>query len=560
MIPQPATFPSTHQESSVFFSSRWLLGLGLLVLTSMAYAEIPAVNSEEVALGRRIYMEGILPSGEPLKGMRQNVVQLEGATAACETCHRRSGIGSLEANISVKPITGAFLFATDDNRPMALLDTRAANDITKPHAPYTEASLAKAIREGINVSGRQMNLLMPHYALSDRDIKALTAYLRQLSSELSPGVGEDTLQFATIITPDVDPKKAEVMVRMMHVAFDQRNISQQVYSGRMRSPLDLLPRKLRNWQLKVWQLTGAPETWAAQLAENYRRNPVFAVISGVSNSTWEPVSQFCEQEKLPCLLPSVPLPPIKSSFYLRYFSRGVALEADVLATQLRNKEIKSPQRLLQIYRNTEVGRGAAQKLSEDLKGSDVKVEDRILASTKPADIKALLKWVSSQDVVMLWLNPADLAAVNKAAPKQVPAVVYVSGFLADEDYSFVSKAWKSHVRVVYPYELGEKRQKNADKMKQWLKTWQLPLVDEPFQNEVFFDLLLITDLSSQMLDNFYRDYLVERTEDMLSIGSNVSAYPYLSLSRNQGFASKGAYIAHLDAKGELVADTEWLIP
>ena len=89
-------------------------------------------------------------------------------------------------------------------------------------------------------------------------------------------------------------------------------------------------------------------------------------------------------------------------------------------------------------------------------------------------------------------------------------------------------------------------------MKEWLKTWQLPLVNEAFQSEVFFNLLFLTDITSQMLDNLYRDYMVERAEDMLSLGSNVSAYPHLSLARGQRFASKGAYISRFAPDGKLV--------
>ena len=47
---------------------------------------------------------------------------------------------------------------------------------------------------------------------------------------------------------------------------------------------------------------------------------------------------------------------------------------------------------------------------------------------------------------------------------------------------------------------------------------------------------------------------------MLSTGSNVSAYPHLSLARNQRFASKGAYIAKLNPDGKLTPDSEWIIP
>ncbi len=560
MISPFTYFPGAGRGFQRLVSNCWLLCLFLLSLASVGHAEPSAANNAEVEMGRKIYMEGMRPSGESLKGMRQSSVQVEGATAACETCHRRSGMGSLEGNIVVMPITGRFLFATAENRPLALVDPREAKNVTRAHAPYNDESLGKAIREGINVSGAKMSPLMPQYALTDVEIKAVSSYLKQLSSDLSPGVGESSLRFATIVTPGVDPQKSKVMEDMMRRAFEQRNASQQTYSGRMRSPLDLLPRTLRNWDLTVWVLEGAPETWAAQLAEKYRSEPVFAVISGVSTTTWAPVHNFCQQEKLPCMFPSVALPPVETGYYPLYFSRGVTLEAEVLAKHLRSEDKSVPKRLVQFYRDDEVGRGAAKALTDALKDFDIKIENRALDDKDLAHLKNTLKDISSKDAVMLWLQSADLTAVSKAAPKQVPAVAYVSGFLAAENYSFISKAWKPNVRVVYPYELGAKREKNQQMMKGWLKTWQLPLVDEAFQSEVFFNVLFLTDLSSQMLDNLFRDHLIERAEDMLSFGSNVSAYPFLGLSRGQRFASKGAYIARFGKDGKLGADSEWLVP
>ncbi len=560
MIPHSSSFKDTRGDTSRRISSRQLVCLCLMTLAFTANAEPLLSSSEDVELGRRIYMEGILPSGESLKGQRMNAINVEGATAACETCHRRSGMGSLEGNIAITPITGRFLFATEDNRPLALVDPRAAKNLTRAHAPYTEATLGNALREGVNVNGQSLSPLMPKYTLSDAELKAVTAYLRQLSAEVSPGVDADTLHFATIVTAGVDPKQREVMVNMMRAAFAQRNASQQTYSGRMRSPLDLVPRTLRNWELSVWELQGAPETWSAQLIEMYRKEPVFAVISGLSNTTWAPVDAFCQQEKLPCLFPSVSLPPAQSDFYSLYYSKGVTLEANVLGKYFRNLGDKAPHRLLQIYRDDELGRGAALALTEALKGMAITVENRALTSQEPADVKVALKGLSSKDAVMMWLRPADLSTAFKSVPRQVPANAYVSGFLAEDAVSVVSKAWKPYVRVVYPYELGAKRQKNATALKEWLKTWQLPLVAELVQSEVFFNLLFMTDLVSQMLDNLYRDYMIERAEDMLSQGSNVSAYPYLSLARGQRFASKGAYIARFAGDDKLVADTEWIAP
>lgn len=567
MFSQFASFPEIRRESSWRLCSAWLVCLWLATSTFAVYAEQPVTSDSEVEIGRRIYMEGILPSGKPLQGKRMDTVQLEGASAACETCHRRSGMGSLEGNIVVTPINGRFLFSTDENRPIALMDQRAPKNVTRAHDPYSEASFTKALHEGVNVDGKPMNPLMPKYDLNETETKALIAYLKQLSAAVSPGVEAEKIHFATIITPDVDPKKRDAMISMMTKSFAQRNASQQSYSGRMRMPIDLIPRTLRNWELSVWELKGAPDTWGAQLEAQYNKQPVFAVISGISNTTWEPIHKFCQAQKIPCMLPSVTLAPVDNDFYSIYYSRGVALEADVLAKHLRNQEKKAPQRLFQVYRDNVVERGAAQALTQALRDSGIKIENRIISGNKPAALKQALKGVASKDALMLWLNPSDLSALNKAIPQKLPAVTYVSGFMAKENYGFVSKGWKPQVRVVYPYDLGEKRrgtgesrQKTEEALKKWLEAWQLPLVDTTFQSEVFFNLLFLTDISSQMLDNLFRDYMIERAEDMLSVGSNISLYPHLSLARGQRFASKGAYIAHIATDGKLVAESDWIAP
>jgi cytochrome c553 len=544
------------------FGRHTALGQGLLLLamaalTLGARAETP--NPNEIEQGRRIYQEGILPSGQHLKGRRPDSTEVEGSAAACTKCHRQSGMGSVEGQIHVPPISGRFLFAATEDRPLVLVDPRFPNDLLRARNPATEAEFANMLRDGIKTDGAKLHALMPRYQLSDTDIKALKAYLQQLSVELSPGVGADSLQFATIITPDIAPERRNALVKMLQAGFMQRNASQQELSGRMRTPMDLIPRKLRLWQLSVWELQGAPDTWAAQLAEKYRKEPVFAVLSGATNSSWMPVHNFCQQEKIPCLFPSIPQAAEKTAFYSLYFSRGVQLEADVLGKYLRGQGKKAPKRLIQIYRDNEMSQNAATTLSHSLKDSGITVENQLLSGSETANLTGLLKKLSPQDHVVLWLNPADLALVNKALPKKLPTT-YVSSYLSENNTTVFSKALKPHVRLVYPYQIGDKRHANINKMTNWLKTWALPKVDENFQSEVFFNLLLLTELSSQMLDNLYRDYLVERTEDMMNEGGDISAYPRLSLAPGQRFASKGAYIARFAKDGKLVADSEWLVP
>jgi hypothetical protein len=272
------------------------------------------------------------------------------------------------------------------------------------------------------------------------------------------------------------------------------------------------------------------------------------------------VHSFCQQEKVPCLFPSIPLPPENQGFYPFYFSRGVALEAEVLAKHLRDQGKNAPQRFVQVYRDDEVGRGAAEVFQRSLKDLDIRFETLVLKGGDSSELTRAMSTLTARDGVMLWMNPADIKLLGGIDSKLLPANVYISGFLAEGHYQNMAENLKRLVHVIYPYDLGSKSLANLTKLKAWLKMWKLPLVDDTFQSEVFFNLLLLTDITSQMLDNYYRDYMVERTEDMLSLGANVTTYPNLELAYGQRFASKGAFIAHFGSDGKLVAESEWIVP
>jgi len=72
------------------------------------------VGGTERGDAQRIYREGILPSGQPLRGVREAGVPIEGRAAACASCHRRSGIGVNEGRITIPPISGKYLLHPRD--------------------------------------------------------------------------------------------------------------------------------------------------------------------------------------------------------------------------------------------------------------------------------------------------------------------------------------------------------------------------------------------------------------------------------------------------------------
>jgi hypothetical protein len=143
--------------------------------------------------GERIYRDGMLLSGAPLLGERASAPGIQGKDAACTNCHRRSGLGEIEGRVLVPPVTARYLYRPR-KRPG---DTEGvAQTISEPgwrpellpqaeRGAYTDATLARAIREGIGPDGRRLDYLMPRFRLNEADMASLIAYLKQLSKSPS---------------------------------------------------------------------------------------------------------------------------------------------------------------------------------------------------------------------------------------------------------------------------------------------------------------------------------------------------------------------------------------
>jgi hypothetical protein len=493
--------------------------LALALLAHPALAE-SAPASGDVALGASIYLEGRLAAGTPIRGQREGREPVVGAAASCANCHRPSGMGQVEGDLQVPPIAGSFLFAQRGAQGVVTMDPRVSKLFNQAHDPYTDATLARAIRDGVNSQGRPMSVLMPRYALGQTEMGALIAYLRQLSTDWSAGVTRTQIEFATVITPEVEASRRKVFIDMMQTIVRQKNASTVIADTRknrhhMVSAAELVLGTERNWNLQIWELQGPPQTWREQLEARYRSQPVFALVSGLSDASWQPVQDFCEQQRVPCWFPSVEAAGSAAGAYSLYFSNGVRLESALLAQGL-STQARRPRRLIQLCRDDALGGVAAVSLRDALAASGIEVVDRKIGPDAAAAdaLREALGAAKPDEAMMFWLRPGDLAALDAVEPP--PIEVYFSGALARGQESLIPAAWRARSHLVFPYELPSKRRKNLEYFHAWINLRSIPLVDEPMQSEVFFAMNFLTDTLSEMLDNLYRDYLIERTEQMLS--------------------------------------------
>jgi cytochrome c553 len=496
------------------------------LLAAASVSQIAQAAEDPVEQGHAIYASGTFSSGDPLRAIGLGGIRLSGAKAACVSCHRRSGLGGKEGGVAVSPITGPILYST----PHSSLPQRPGREApaVRPlrqdsRAAYDDLLLARALRTGIDASGTPLHPLMPRYDLSDADMAALIAYLRQLSAAPAVGLQNQTLHLATVVTPDADPERAQRVTDTL-TAWSR--------SGALGGiPMDL----------QIWRLQGPPEGWTRQLQALQAKQPVYALISGAGRARWGPVRDFCEKEAVPCLFPIVDLAPDESNdFYTLYLSRGVPLEARILARRVSEMEPR-PARVVQLF-DDEAGAESARLLAEQL-GKEIL---HITRAWNPDSAAPALDDLGAADVVIGWLNPTHLNALAQQRPQGlgVRLAVY-SGHLAPPEKTDLPLAWRQEARWISLHSDPQRMRGNGViGLAPWMERLKLPLAPEheSLLAEIYAATYFFGDALARMRGQWSREFLIETLESAHFARPAGSAYYALSLGPGQREAAKAGYL------------------
>ncbi len=539
--------------------------LWVIFYTSSAWAQTPDKTNNEKSLalkyGKQIYRNGILPSGNPLTATVQGDVELSGDLVTCKGCHRRSGLGSSESDKRVLPITKSALY--DRIEFGRSKEAHLQRKDTNPRPKYNDKTLKAAIRDGIDPNGRMLDPLMPHFALNDKELDYLVTYIKSLSSELSPGISDTSIKFSTIITEDADPAKANIMLEVLHKFFEVKNANTRNETGRAKhSPWHKQPEYTgyRKWELIEWRLKGEPNTWQAQLKQLYDDNPIFAVISGMSTKSWQPIHEFCVDTELPCLFPNTDLPKISDTdFYPVYFTKGLTLQAEVLAKYLAKT---TPQKniLLQIYQDNTWGKTPAAiiKSSKKLNNAYTVQSVSFSAPVTANDINTLIKKHNPTHVI-LWLKDKSInqlipALDHHSHVKQLFLPVSILG----NNYTLENSNMSKQLKFIYTYEIPSNNY--LIRTLAWIKAKKIDPTDTFILANTYFAAKIAIDSITHARTSLYRDFVLERIEHATDNMLTTSVFPHVSLAPSQRFVSKGGYIAQYDKTQKLQAISDWLVP
>lgn len=548
-------------------------------------AKTPTAPSPEVlSLGEKIYREGVLPSGQPLKSSVKGDPSVPGTVFACSSCHLRSGLGSLDEGVYTPPINGTKLL-----NPLELIFRGVKQNpkyysLPQKRPAYTDASLKTAIRTGKDPAGRILNDIMPRYLIDDSDMSILVSYLKNLSSQFSPGVTDSTIRFATIISDDVSEEDRTAMLEPLEKYFTSNNNQVDSFKDPLRSEsrrmaeimLESSELAHKKILLSQWVLTGPPETWRSQLEDYNKKNPVFAIVGGIANGDWTPIHQFAEENRIPNLFPNTDFPVISDKdWYTLYPSKGYYQEGEGAARYLNSKiETLKDRPIMQIVRSSREGKALSEGFTQTWQ--DFGHPQVITVTLTPEEnlSKDLLKQLLARDkpaALVLWDSPRSLPALESIATiKNRPSITIVSSSYFGDSIWSLKEQIRNFTYITYPfsfspYVLDQSSmgggEKITDDKKTTLSQSEIPLPNRP-QKLSSLSKALTQTLTSALVDmkgNYYRDNFFDVIGMMTD--QKYPLYGRLSFGPGQRYASKGCFIVQLSKgpKPVLVKKSDWVI-
>jgi hypothetical protein len=518
-----------------------VLGCGLM---GLAPGTVVGADDPDTDAGRRMYRDGIRPSGEPMTALVAGDVPLLGTQFSCQNCHGRSGMGGSEGPYIVPATAGQILFAPSP----------------QPKRPaYDRSSLSRVLRDGVDPAGRVLGPLMPRYPLADNEMQALADYLAGLSSVNSPGVDDKTIRFATVITEGVDPAQREAVMTVLRAFVDEKNRQTRLEGQRPdrgSTPASRLPTVYREWVLDEWMLTGPSESWGMQLEARYGKAPVFAMLGGLSSGSWGEISRFCEKHEIPCLFPGIDLPDAgQDDFYTLYFSRGLKLEADLVAEQLLAQATSS---VVQLSCGAGPA-GVAEYLGSTLKLKGVKVEDIVLDCEAPLPASELASRMAGapDSAAVLWLDRDQLSQLEGALPA---GSIYLSSTLLELGLGILPISSPGRVFLAHPFRLPDETDAALARFTVWAKVRSIEVSHPRLQSGAFFACIATKDIIAHMGRFFIRDYFLDTLDHAQGLVPYIPIHPRPTFGPGQRFLTKGGYLLPVQNGRADTKGAAWILP
>ena len=489
---------------------------------------------EDPAAGRRLYLEGITPSGEPLSALVGfGQTPLKGQAVACGNCHGADGRGRAEGGVLPSEIRWEEL-----TKPYGHVHSSG-----RKHGPFTEASFVRAVTEGLDPAGNRLDWAMPRYSLSRADAQALIAHLKALRDEQAPGVGESSLRIGTIL-PQRGP---------LAPAAGAMRAALSAYAESVNRAGGLHQRRL--------ELVVAGDYREAQ--ERFAAEPVFALVSPVETGRPGELGKLVLQAKLPTVGPFTTAPELMSQSHALVFhvQPGIAEQAAALV-EFAARRAGAPLRGAIIASGAAADEAVAQAAERRCalrKCGDIA---RIGWYVTRFDAVATVKRLKSEARAQIFFFGADaeygelLEAAGSAADASWQPVIHAPGALARAALS-ARERFAGDIFLAFPSSPGARSPRGAQAWEALRSEFRLAPLHEAAQMAALAAASVLAEGLRRAGRDLSRERLVQALESLNNYDPQGFA-PAVSYGPDRRTGALGAYVVQLDAKRGFVPASGWI--
>ena len=517
-----------------------LLGTALCLLTQQVRAA-PTLTPEQAA-GRALYEEGESAFGDAFSG-RLGIArqQVPGMAVRCGNCHGADGQGRPEGGIRPVNITWSELTKAYGHE----------HDTGRRHGPFDEAALKRAITEGVDPAGNQLDGAMPRFTISGRDFKALVAYLKQLEFQQDPGVAGATLRLGTLLPATGRfGELGQAVKAILQAQLDEINRAGGIYGRR----LELVTAEYASEDRDAAR---------SQLRKLVEQDNVFALLSPFAAGIEDELDRLANQAKIPVIGPlslfgDGPRAINQQVFHLM---SGVGELAEVLALHVgRDLKLKAMPALL-LHPDGAGGAALADALEARLRGQGWSKLDRIAFRPAAFDAAGTAKALRARgaETVFLLGPGADVGALALQMVQQagqqagqqgakLPHLPFllVPGPLAPRAVLDLPAAFEGRILLAYPTVPADQKPEALRHYAALFKGSTLIRNHQTSQVPAYSSAVLLAEALKQAGRDLTRAKLVSALETFQ--GFEPGLVPAVSFNAKRRLGALGGYVVAIDLK------------
>lgn len=141
--------------------------------TRLGGSSTAPADRTSLALGERLFSTGTDANGNPVPRTGGAPAGMMNAGGGCASCHGTDGRGRTVSSMMAS-------FTAPDIRWSVLTSTESTESGGSASTPFDEASFARAVRDGLDPEGQPLEAPMPHWQLTDQEMRDLIAHVKTL--------------------------------------------------------------------------------------------------------------------------------------------------------------------------------------------------------------------------------------------------------------------------------------------------------------------------------------------------------------------------------------------